>query len=187
STARYMLEINTGERRDARKAPLLVLCGIVVVFLCGFFLWRYFWNYESTDDAQVDAHVYPVSARISGRLIRVNVRDNEYVHKGNVLVEIDPKNYQLAVEQARADLDKAVAAAESSHAEIPMATQNISIRLQTTAADLERAHDGVTAAETQLAAAKAQVEEAEANDSRSKQDVLRYKMLLDRNEVATQT
>src|ERR1700741_563082 len=113
-----MLGIAPEEDAMSRTAWLLVLCGIVVVFFCGFFLWRYFWNYESTDDAQVDAHMYLVSARISGRLIRVNVRDNEYVHKGTVLAEIDPKNYQLAVEQARADLEKAGAAAESSHLEI---------------------------------------------------------------------
>jgi membrane fusion protein (multidrug efflux system) len=69
----------------------------VVVLVGGFFLWRYLSSYESTDDAQADVHLYPVSARISGYVVRVNVDDNQWVQKGIVLVEIDPKDYEVAV------------------------------------------------------------------------------------------
>src|SRR5262245_40076419 len=154
-------------RRRRRRTWLLVVCGLLVISVGGFFLWRYFWSFESTDDAQVDAHLYPVSARISGHVIRVNVGDNEYVHKGRVLVEIDPRDYEVAVDQARADLENAMATAQSSHLDIPITTQNTSSQLQTTAADVEKAQAGITIAEKQFAAAKAQVEQAEANDIKS--------------------
>src|SRR5262245_63120865 len=66
----------------------------LLVILGGVFLWLYFSSYESTDDGQVDVHLYPVSPRISGYVIKVNVGDNQYVHQGDVLVEIDPKDYE---------------------------------------------------------------------------------------------
>jgi len=56
--------------------------------------WRYLSSYESTDDAQVDVHLYPVSARIFRYVVKVNVDDNQYVQKGTVLVEIDPKDFE---------------------------------------------------------------------------------------------
>src|SRR5262249_5887434 len=174
-------------RRRRRRTWLLVVCGLLVMSIGGFFLWRYFWSFESTDDAQVDAHLYPVSARISGHVIRVNVGDNEYVHKGTVLVEIDPKDYQVAVDQARADLENALATAQSSHLDIPITTENTSSQLQTTAADVDKAQAGIIAAEKQFAAAKAQVDQAEANEVKSQQDLARYKMLVDKEEVARQT
>jgi multidrug resistance efflux pump len=93
---------------------LWLFLGIALVLIIGgIFLWRYFSSYESTDDAQVDVHIYPVSARISGYVIAVNVGDNQYVQQGYVLVEIDPKDYQVAVDKAKADLASAEATARS--------------------------------------------------------------------------
>ena len=83
--------------RIARRNILIVVI-VLVVIVGGVFLWRYLGSYESTDDAQVDAHLYPVSARVSGYVTKVNVDDNQYVQKGAVLVEIDPKDYEVAVE-----------------------------------------------------------------------------------------
>src|SRR5215475_6957230 len=96
-------------RLKTRRNVLLLLGVLVLVAIAGLFVWRHFSRYESTDDAQVDAHLHPVSARISGYVVRVNVEDNEYVRQGTLLVEIDPKDYEVAVEQARADLSNAVA------------------------------------------------------------------------------
>ena len=170
-----------------RRNMLLLLAGIVVVFVAGLWLWRYFSSYETTDDAQVDAHLYPVSARISGYVVRVNVDDNQYVKEGTVLVEIDPKDYQVAVDQARADLANAVATAQSLHIDIPITTTTTTSQMQTTAADVENNRAGIAAAEKQLAAANAQLEEAQANDVKAQQDLARYKLLVDKEEVARQT
>ncbi len=174
-------------RRRHRRVWFLIIGGLLVLSIGGFFLWRYFSSFESTDDAQVDAHLYPVSARITGHVIRVNVGDNEYVQKGSVLVEIDPKDYQVAVDQARADLENAIATSESQHFDIPITTRNTSSQLQTTSADVQRAEAGVIAAEKQLAAAKAQVEQAEANEIKALQDAERYRMLVEKEEVSRQT
>jgi membrane fusion protein (multidrug efflux system) len=158
----------------------------LAVLVAGFFLWRYLSSYESTDDAQVDVHLYPVSSRISGYVIKVNVGDNQYVEKGTVLVEIDPKDYEVAVNQARANLANAEATAQSLNITVPITSVSTSSQLRFAASDVENARAGIVAAEKQLVAAHAQVEQAEANDVKAQDDLHRYKLLVDKREVAEQ-
>jgi membrane fusion protein (multidrug efflux system) len=164
---------------------IFALAALVVV-VAGFFLWRYLSSYESTDDAQVDVHLYPVSSRISGYVLKVNVGDNEYVQKGAVLVEIDPRDYEVALTQARANLANAEATAQSLNITVPITSVSTSSQLTFTASDVANATAGVTAAEKQLVAAHAQVEQAEANDVKAQDDLRRYKLLVDKKEVAEQ-
>jgi len=170
---------------NRRKRIYFLVAGLVAV-IAGLFLWRYLSSYESTDDAQVDVHLYPVSSRISGYVIKVNVGDNEYVEKGKVLIEIDPKDYEVAVAQARANLANAEATAKALNITVPITTVNTSSQLSYTASDVETATAGIVAAEKQLAAAHAQVEQAEANDVKAQDDLHRYKLLVDKREVAEQ-
>src|SRR6516164_8456186 len=172
-------------RVSGRKRMIFALAALVVV-VAGFFLWRYLSSYESTDDAQVDVHLYPVSSRISGYVIKVNVGDNEYVQKGAVLVEIDPRDYEVAVAQARANLANAEATAQSLNITVPITSVSTSSQLTFTASDVENATAGVNAAEKQLVAAHAQVEAAEANDVKAQDDLHRYKLLVDKHEVSPQ-
>jgi membrane fusion protein (multidrug efflux system) len=164
---------------------IFALAGLVLV-VAGFFLWRYLSSYESTDDAQVDVHLYPVSSRISGYVVKVNVGDNEYVQKGAVLVEIDPRDYEVALTQARANLANAEATAQSLNITVPITSVSTSSQLTFTASDVANATAGITAAEKQLVAAHAQVEQAEANDVKAQDDLRRYKLLVDKKEVAEQ-
>jgi membrane fusion protein (multidrug efflux system) len=159
---------------------------VLVLVVGGVFLWRYLSSYESTDDAQVDAHLYPVSARISGYVVKVNVDDNQYVQKGTVLVEIDPKDYEVAVAQAQANLASAEATAQSLNITVPITSVSTSSQLKFSASDVENSNAGIIAAEKQLTAAHAQLEQAEANDVRAQDDLRRYKMLVDKGEVAAQ-
>ena len=152
----------------------------------GLFAWRHFSSYESTDDAQADVHLYPVSARVSGYVVRVNVDDNQWVQQGTVLVEIDPKDYEVAVAQAQANLANAEATARSLNITVPITSVNTSSQLKFTASDIENAKAGVIAAEKQLTAAHAQLEQAEANDVRAQDDLKRYKLLVNKQEVAEQ-
>lgn len=172
--------------RPKGRRNLVILIIVVVVLVGGFSLWRYLSSYESTDDAQVDVHLYPVSARISGYVIQVNVDDNQYVQKGTVLVEIDPKDYEVAVEQAKANLASAEATAQSLNITVPITSVSTKSQLTFTASDVENASAGIVAAEKQLSAAHAQVEQAEANDVKAQDDLHRYKLLVDKREVAEQ-
>jgi membrane fusion protein, multidrug efflux system len=172
-------------RSKSRRNTLIVIIAIVLV-VGGVFLWRYLSSYESTDDAQVDVHLYPVSARISGYVIKVNVDDNQFVQKGTVLVEIDPKDYEVAVEQAQANLANAEATAQSLNITVPITSVSTSSQLKFAASDVENADAGIIAAERQLAAAHAQLEQAEANDVKAQDDFRRYKALVDKKEVSEQ-
>jgi membrane fusion protein (multidrug efflux system) len=150
------------------------------------FLWRYLRSYESTDDAQVDVHLYPVSARVSGYVVRVNVDDNQWAEKGTVLVEMDPKDYEVAAAQAQANLQSAEATAQSLNITVPVTSATTSSQLSFTASDITNAQAGIVAAQKQLAATHAQLQEAEANDVRAQADLQRYKLLVDKGEVAKQ-
>jgi len=175
-------------RRRVRPSVLTsaLIVGALIAVVAGVFLWRYLGSYESTDDAQVDTHLAAVSARVSGYVIKVNVADNAYVHQGDVLVEIDPKDYEVAVEKARADLANAQATAQSLDISVPITSVNTLSQLTSSASDVENANAGIVAAEKQLAAAHAQVEQAQANDAKAQDDVKRYKLLVDKQNVSEQ-
>jgi membrane fusion protein (multidrug efflux system) len=172
--------------RGKRRRNLIILITTVVAIAAGLLLWRYLSSYESTDDAQADVHLYPVSARISGYVIRVNVNDNQWVNKGDVLVEIDPTDYQVALTQAQANLANAEATARSLNITVPITSVNTVSQLQFTASGIEDARAAVSAAEKQLAAAHEQVEAAQANDVKVQDDLRRYKLLVDKREVSAQ-
>lgn len=164
----------------------MILIAAVVVVVAGLILWRYLSSYESTDDAQADVHLYPVSARISGYVIRVNVNDNQWVNKDDVLVEVDPTDYQVALTQAQANLANAEATARSLNITVPITSVNTVSQLQFTASGVEDARAAINAAEKQLAAAHQQVEAAQANDVKAQDDLRRYKLLVEKREVSQQ-
>src|SRR3982074_907474 len=83
----------------------LFIAAVIVALVLGVASWIYFSSYESTDDAQVDGHLHPISARISGTILRVNpdVQDSHFVQAGTVLAEIDPADFQAERDRAQAD------------------------------------------------------------------------------------
>ena len=174
-------------RSRPKKRAILLLAVALALAAAGSWLWYYFGGYESTDDAQVDVHIAPVSARISGYVVKVNVGDNQYVEKGTVLVEVDPKDYQVAVDKAKADLASAEANAQSLNINVPITSVNTSSVLTSAASDVESATAGIIASQKQLAAAHAQIDQAEANDVKAQDDLRRYKQLVDKQNVSEQT
>jgi membrane fusion protein (multidrug efflux system) len=158
-----------------------------VVLLVGSFLaYRYFSTYESTDDAEVDGHLMPLSARISGYILKVNVDDNQYVTAGTVLAEIDPRDYQVAVDQAKAQLADAQASAQASNINVPITSVNTTSQVSVSEADVENARAGIVAAQQQYDAAKAQLDQAEANDVKAQNDLERYRQLVEKQEISRQ-
>jgi membrane fusion protein (multidrug efflux system) len=174
------------DARRKRRRNLIIAIAVVVVIAAGLVLWRYLSSYESTDDAQADVHLYPVSARVSGYVIRVNVNDNQWVNQGDVLVEIDPTDYQVTLAQAQANLANAEATARSLNITVPITSVNTASQLEFTASGIEDARAAVSAAEKQLAAAHEQVEAAQANDVKTQDDLRRYKSLVNKREVSQQ-
>lgn len=164
-----------------------VVAAVVVVLVAGICLGHYLSGFESTDDAQVDVHLYPVSARISGYVQAVNVGDNQYVQKGATLVEIDPTDYQVAVAKARANLDTAEASARALNIDVPVSSVDSASQLKFTSSDIEEAKAAIAAGEKQVAAAQARIQEAEADEVKTGDDVERYHLLLVKDEIPRQT
>ncbi len=159
---------------------------VLVLLVVGFFVYRYVSSYESTDDAQVDGHVNSVSARISGHVIKLNVEDNQYVQAGTVLVEVDPADYQVAYERAKADFEDAQAAAVAAGVNVPITSVNTTSQVSASEADVNSARAGIQVARQQFEAAKAQLQEAEANNVKAQNDLVRYKQLVDKQEISQQ-
>jgi membrane fusion protein (multidrug efflux system) len=130
--------------------------------------------------------VMPLSARISGYVAKVNVDDNQYVQAGDVLVEIDPRDYQVAVDQARANVADAQATAQSLTINVPVTSVNTSSDVSSSEADVANAQAGISAAQQQLDAANAQLLQAQANDVKAQNDLVRYKQLVDKQEISQQ-
>src|ERR1700675_2453839 len=124
----------------------IFLAAFVVLAVAGAFLWHYLSGFESTDDAQGDVHLYPVSARISGYTQKVNVEDNESVEAASTLVEIDPKDYEVALARAQATLDTSEAAAKSSNIDVPISSVDTSSQLKFTSSDIKNAEAAIQAA-----------------------------------------
>jgi membrane fusion protein (multidrug efflux system) len=181
--------------RKPRRGPARIIVPIVLVVLlvAGYFLWQYFGSYESTDDAQIDGHLNAISARISGQVNEVLAIDQQLVKKGDVLVKIDPRDYEVAIAKAEADLADAEAVLEGSRTDVPVTTTNTESTLRSARSNRADTGAGLTAAERQLNAAQArletthaQVNEAEANYKRAADDVERYKMLVAKDEISQQ-
>jgi membrane fusion protein, multidrug efflux system len=167
----------------ARAAALLLLT--MVIAGGGLFLWNSL-AWESTDDAQVNGHIMPLSARINGYVLEVPVIEGQLVHAGDVLVTIDPKDYKIALEQARATFEDAQASAASSRFNIPITSVTAHSNVDSASTAVENAEAGFRAAEQNLESAKALLEQAEANAARSDADLVRYEQLVAKEDISHQ-
>src|SRR5438270_4207416 len=176
-------------RRSALANPrfrLGLIVVLVVLVAAAIVAWRYFGSYESTDDAQIDGHLNSISPRVSGHVLKLNVQDNQYVQPGQVLVEIDPTDFEVAIERAKADYADAVAAAEGARANVPITSVSTTGQVSTAEADVTNARAGIAGATQQYDAAKAQLQSAQANNNKAQSDLVRYKQLVEKQEISQQ-
>jgi membrane fusion protein, multidrug efflux system len=173
-------------RTQSKGFRIGLVIGILILLVVGFFVYRYLTSYEDTDDAQIDGHINSISARISGHVLQLDVADNQYVAAGQVLVEIDAADYQVAYNRAKADFDDAEAAAEAAGVTVPITSINTSSQVSSTQADVNSARAGIQAAKQQYEAAQAQLQEAEANNTKAQHDLERYKLLVAKQEISQQ-
>jgi membrane fusion protein (multidrug efflux system) len=173
-------------RSKARRIILLLLLALVVLAI-SVLVYRHIAAWESTDDAQIDGYIYPVSSRVSGYATRVAVDENQFVEAGTVLVQLDPKDYEVAVANAKATLANDQASAAAQQTNVPITSVNTSSQLSTAQADIQNAEAGLVGAQKSFDGAQATLQQAEANDLKSQDDVNRYKPLAEKDEIPQQT
>jgi membrane fusion protein, multidrug efflux system len=172
------------EKKSGRKFIIIAVI-ILLVIGAGIFYWRSTFS-EDTDDAQVDGDLYQVSSRVTGQVVKVYVEDNQEVKIGDPIAEIDPRDYQVALEQAEADLASKQAAAIQATVNVPITSVNVNTTVSTTGSDVQGTVATVEGARKQEQAAEARVAQAKANAVKSRLDVERYTPLVEKDVISKQ-
>jgi membrane fusion protein (multidrug efflux system) len=177
-------------RPRARLAAFVIL---IVLIGTGVAIWRYYAVRESTDDAQIDGRVTPIAPRVGGTVLAVPVTDNQEVQTGTVLLQIDPRDYQVSLQRAQADLADAEAAWQGARSGVPITATTTAGQITTAGANVERAQAGasaaaneVDAARARLASIQARLREATANSLKAARDLERMKQLVAKDEISQQ-
>jgi membrane fusion protein (multidrug efflux system) len=173
--------VTPNSRRKSVAVVVIVILALVAVGLW----WRSTYT-EDTDDAQVNGHLIQVSARISGQVAKVYVEENQQVKAGDLIAELDPGDYKVAVENAEAALASAEANAVAARVNVPITTVNTGSTLRSAGADVSGASASVAQAENQLAAAHDRVGQAKANNVKAQADLARYKPLVEKDVISKQ-
>jgi membrane fusion protein, multidrug efflux system len=176
------------------KVQRLAILGGAVLLAAIVGLFLYYHNRESTDDAQIDGHITPIASKIYGKVANVLVDDNQAVKAGQLLVKIDARDYQSAVDQAKAALDLAESEARSAGVDVPRTAENVAsgtssadAQLLGAQADVAKAQATYDQAQTaDLSFAQANVEKSKANAALAQADLARYKPLVEKDEISKQ-
>ncbi|HTD23829.1 MAG TPA: HlyD family secretion protein [Terriglobales bacterium] len=161
------------------QAKWIILAAAVVVLLGGIGFWMYYSVRESTDDAQIEGYVVPIAPRVSGTVISVNVNDNQPVKPDDLLVQLDPRDYEVAMQKAEGDLADALSGAQAARTGVPIASITYGSQLSITQANL-------MAAQKEVDSAEATLRQAAANYSKAADDLKRYQQLITRDEISQQ-
>jgi membrane fusion protein (multidrug efflux system) len=181
------------DTRRKRKIRLIVLALLVVAVIVSIPIYSYYAARESTDDAQVDAHLIPIGPRINGTVLEVLVRDNEHVKAGQTLVKLDPADYEVALAQAQAQLATAKATIAESGVNVPLTNINTQSQVNTSKTQVDEARAGVDSAQqaanqaqANIVAAKATLEARQADYEKAQKDLVRFSDLVAKDEISKQ-
>ena len=187
-----MAEEVTAPAAGRRRLPLIIGGVVVLALIAGVWAWLSAGK-ETTDDAQVDGHITALATRVGGTVVKVSVVDNQYVEAGTVVAQIDPRDYQVAVDRAKAELADAEAAASAAGTGVPIAEVSTRSDLSQATGGVEEAQAGIAVADSQvesataqLVAAQARLREREATAAKNAKDVERMKPLVAKEEIAQQ-
>jgi membrane fusion protein (multidrug efflux system) len=181
-------EEEAAARTAKRKTRIKKIAPIVfiLVVIGALLWWLHARKYEDTDDAQVDGHISQIGSRISGYVTHVYVEDNQEVQPGQLLAEIDPEDYQVALARAQADYADSQAAAAAAKYNVPITSVSTASQIEAARADVNNAQAAVSAARKNLDAAKAKEVAASATNTKAQNDVQRYKPLVERDVISKQ-
>ena len=187
-TAAEEIKVNkTGQEAKGRtKAFAIFFAVLLVLGVAGLLYWLHERDFESTDDAQVDAHLNPISARIDGTITRVYVDDNQTVKAGDPLVDLDRNDYKVALDQALAQLKQARSMVIAEQPNVPITEVENTTNISTGQAEVANSQAALAAAERDREASAAKLAESEANNARAQADLARYKILIEKEEVSQQ-
>jgi membrane fusion protein (multidrug efflux system) len=200
----------TRRKRSLVRRPAFLFGTALVLLVAAVFgvrYWLHARSHESTDDAFIDAHVIQVSPKVGGYVAKVYVKANQEVKAGDLLAEIDPRDYQTRLDAARAALAAGESRLREAHAGVELTRANTSAGVRQAAATVEQARasveaqraaaaaertriaqaaSGVAAAAANVAQARSQVAAAEAEAVRDAADVQRYQELYAKDEISRQ-
>jgi membrane fusion protein, multidrug efflux system len=172
-------------KNNSTKKLIGIIVLVVLVIGAALFYWRSTYT-EDTDDAQVDGNLYQVSSRVTGQVTHVDVEEEQFVHQGDPIAEIDPKDYQVALEQAEANLANAQAEYDQAVVNVPITHVTVSTTIQTSGSDVLASQASVEQAEAQVQVDKAKVASAKAQALKSQLDVQRYTPLVAKDVISKQ-
>ena len=168
------------------KAFTIFFVVLAVIAIAGTLYWLHVSQFETTDDAEVDAHLNQISSRVEGTVIRVYVDDNQLVKAGDPLVDLDPRDYQVALDEAEAQLAQARSMVFAQQPNVPITqVQNVT-NISGGEADLANAQAALATAEKDVETARAKLAEAQANNEKAQSDLERFKTLIAKEEVSKQ-
>lgn len=187
-------ELDTASVNDEEITPArtgisrrILLFGVLMLAtIAALCYWLYARNFEATDDAQVDGHFAQLSTRVSGTVTYVNpkVENDRYVTAGELLLELDPRDYEADLEHAKATLETKQAAADAAKLQVPIIQASAFSQLQLAEAARAQSIEGVAAAEDALASVQAKVQQDEAVAGRAERDRIRYAALVEKREIS---
>jgi len=188
-----MTETHGKSPRQSGRIRIIIPLILVVLIGGAFWAWRHYSGSETTDDAQVDNHVYAVNARVGGTLVAVNVHENQIVQAGEVLIQIDDRDFRNALSKAESDLGVAEAGYREAKAGLPVTSSETGGRISRSEASLVQAKTAVEAAQKDFEVAQARLNlatarsgEVQAAYAKSVKDLDRMKALVAKDEVSQQ-
>ena len=187
-----MADETTAPAPGRSRLPLIGGAVLLIALIAGAWAWVSAGK-QSTDDAQVEGHITQLATRVGGTVVEVSVADNQHVEAGTVVARIDPRDYQVAVDRARAELADAEAAAAAAGTGVPIAVVSTRTDVSQATGGVEEAQAGigvadsqVESAKSQLVAAQARLREREATATKNAKDVERLKPLVAKEEISQQ-
>jgi membrane fusion protein (multidrug efflux system) len=199
-----------GKKRPLYKRPALLIGAVIVVLIVlvlGLRYWLYARSHETTDDAFIDGHIVQVSPKVSGYVTKVYVTDNQSVNAGDLIVELDPRDFEAKLAQAKAALNAGLAQQRQAQTQVTLTRVTTRANLQQASAGVQQARSGVAGAragaesersrtsqaqagvgtaEANMQQARSQVTAAEAEAVRANADVQRYQTLYEKDEISRQ-
>ena len=172
------------EKKSRRRVIVIAVVALLAIIAI-FFYWRSTYT-EDTDDAQVDGNLYQVSARVAGQVIHVDVEEEQTVHAGDPIAEVDPRDFQVAVAQAQANLANAQAEYEQASVNVPITSMTTHTEVLTSGSDVQSNEAAVSQAEAQAQAANERISQAKANALKAQIDVDRYTPLVKNDVISKQ-